>query len=406
MIRVATTRVFGAILGRAAGSLSKRVFHLKLLAPVEKHISLETVTAMVASPAAVQTRTSAPRFAGNRTFMIGLSVVCIAFSATGARAAGIHEAVQAGDPAGSYARMEKMIDVGGRKLHCRVYGNGSPTVVLVSGLDSPQASWDSVVPGLAAMTTVVTYDRAGVGKSEIGALPAHGEQSAKDLHALLDAAGVPKPFILVGHSFGGFVVRLFASMYPEGMAGLILEETQHEDNLRELRNILKGKDLEAYDQMLVDMFREPENPKTEADFRNITREQVRKSRALPRMPFVVLTCPDRAKAMPPLFSAGAIEQMANLDLALMNRLAASIPGGRHILVEGTGHYIHVDRPQALIAPVAEVIKQVREKKVSGPAPCDVPSREGELLNRRAATRSCSSRQRQASPTWPGKCEGT
>jgi len=51
------------------------------------------------------------------------------------------------------------------------------------------------------MTTVVTYDRAGVGKSEIGALPAHGEQSAKDLHALLEAVGAPRPFILVGHSF-------------------------------------------------------------------------------------------------------------------------------------------------------------------------------------------------------------
>lgn len=140
-----------------------------------------------------------------------------------------------------------------------MYGNGSPTVVLVSGLDSPQASWDSVVPDLAAMTTVVTYDRAGVGKSEIGALPAHGEQSAKDLHALLDEVGVPRPFILVGHSFGGFVVRLFASMYPEAMA-------------------------------------------------------------------------------------------------------ASIPGGRHILVEGTGHYIHVDRSQALIAPVVEMIEEVREKK--------------------------------------------
>ena len=297
--------------------------------------------------------------------MIGLSVVCIAFSAMGARAAAIHEAVQAGEPARRHLRMEKMIDVGGRRLHCRIYGNGSPTVVLVSGLDSPQASWDSVVPDLAAMTTVVTYDRAGVGKSEIGALPAHGEQSAKDLHALLDALDVPRPFILVGHSFGGFVVRLFASMYPDGMGGLILEETQHEDNLKELRNILKGKDLEAYDQMLVDMFREPEIPKTEADFRNVTREQVRKSKPLPRMPLVILTCPDRAKAMPPVFSAGAIEEMAKLDLALMDRLAASIPGGRHILVEGTGHYIHVDRPQALIAPVAEMIKEVREKKVKG-----------------------------------------
>lgn len=303
------------------------------------------------------------RFFGPKTFATGLLAVCIVLvPARFACAARICQTLQAGDPAARHPRIEKMIDVGGRRLHCRVYGNGSPAVVLVSGLDSPQSNWDSIVPALAAMTTVVTYDRAGVGKSEIGALPADGEQSAKDLHALLDKAGVPGPLILVGHSFGGFVVRLFASMYPERIAGLILEETQHEDNLKELRNVLKGKDLETFDQMLVDLFREPENPQTEADFRNVTREQVRKSKPLPRVPFVILTCPDRAKAMGPGFSAAAIEEMAKVDLALMNQLAASIPGGRLILVEGSGHYIHVDRPHALIAPLAEMIKGVREKK--------------------------------------------
>ena len=70
--------------------------------------------------------------------------------------------------------------------------------------------------------------------------------------------------------------------------------------------------------------------------------------------------------MPPVFSAGAIEEMAKLDLALMNKLAASVSGGKHILVEGTGHNVHMDKPQALIAPVVEIIKQVRVKSGS---PC-------------------------------------
>jgi len=300
------------------------------------------------------------RFSKKRAFKIGCWAIWTALlGATGMAAGESREGVQAGGD----GSIEKMIDVGGRRLHCRLLGNGSPTAVLVSGLDSPQASWDSVVPDLAAITTVVTYDRAGVGKSELGALPAHGEQSAKDLRALLDALGVPRPYILVGHSYGGNVVRLFASMFPDAVAGLILEETQHEDNLDELRKILKGKDLEAFNELLADMLSAPENPKTEADFRNITREQVRKSKPLPRMPFVVLTCPDRAKAMPPIFSAEAIDEMAKVDLALMNKLAASILGGKHILVEGTGHYIHVDKPEALIAPVAEMIQSVRGNKL-------------------------------------------
>jgi hypothetical protein len=151
-------------------------------------------------------------------------------------------------------------------------------------------------------------------------------------------------------------------MYPDDMGGLILEETQHEDVLSEMRNILKGKDLETFEQVLVAGFDAPENPKTESDYRNVTREQVKKSKPLPRIPFVVLTCAGRAKAMQAMFSDGAIEELEKLDVALMNKLAASIPGGRQIMVEGTGHNVHVDKPEVLIAPVVEMIKELREKK--------------------------------------------
>lgn len=268
---------------------------------------------------------------------------------------------QARIPEISTPKIEKMIDVGGRKLDCCVYGKGAPTVVLVSGLEAPQAYWNSVIPELAARTTVVTYDRAGVGKSEIGDLPTHGERSARDLQALLDKLNVPKPYILVGHSYGGNVVRLFASMDPEDMGGLILEDTQHEDVLVELRKILKGKDLEAFDRLMTDRFRTPEDPKTEADYREITREQLRESQPLPRIPFVVLTSSGRAEAMRPIFSDEAIGEIAKSDRALNKKLAALIPGGRQIIVEGTGHDIHVDKPEALIVPLLEMIKEVREK---------------------------------------------
>lgn len=261
----------------------------------------------------------------------------------------------------STPRIESMIDVGGRSLHCFAYGNGSPTVVLVSGLEIPQEYWNTVIPDLAAKTTVVTFDRAGIGKSEIGDLPTHGEQSAKDLRVLLDKLSVPGPYILVGHSYGGSVVRLFASMYPENIGGLILEETQHEDVLSEMRKVLKGEDLETFEQVLVAGFEAPENPMTEGDYRNATREQVKESEPLPRVPFVILTCADRVNAMQPLFSDGAIEELATLDFAMMNELAASVPGGRQIMIEGTGHHVHVDKPEALLVPLVEMINEVKEK---------------------------------------------
>jgi pimeloyl-ACP methyl ester carboxylesterase len=262
----------------------------------------------------------------------------------------------------STPKIEHMVDVGGRKLHCCVYGNGSPAVVLVSGFEAPQEYWNSVVPDLAVKTTVVTYGRAGIGKSEINDLPTHGLQSAKDLHVLLQKLGVPKPYILVGHSYGGSVVRLYASLYPDDMGRLILEDTQHEDVLIELRKILKGKDLEAFEQLVADMYSAPENPKTEGDYRSITREQLRKSRLLPRIPFVILTSPGRANAMKPLFSDEAIEKIAEQDQVLNKELAELISGGRQIVVEGAGHNIHLDKPEALIIPVVEMINEVREKQ--------------------------------------------
>lgn len=268
---------------------------------------------------------------------------------------------QAKIPEISTPRTEYMVDVGGRKLHCFTHGDGSPAVVLVSGFETSQDNWNPVIPVLAAHTKVVTFDRAGIGKSEIGDLPTHGEQSAKDLHVLLGKLNIPGPYILVGHSYGGNVARLFASLYPLDMGGLILEETQHEDNFTEMGKILKGKDLETFEQVFAGALTAPVNPKTEGDYRSVTREQLKGSRPLPRMPFVVLTCRGRAEAMKPMFSDGAIEEMGRLDSALMSKLAASIPGGRQIMIEGTGHYVHVDKPEALITPLVGMIKEVREK---------------------------------------------
>ena len=103
--------------------------------------------------------------------------------------AGIAEAQQrspAGDPGGAVVLeecevdgTEHAIDVGGRTLHGVVYGEGAPTVVLIGGFNAPQAYWNSVVPAIAEMATVVTYDRAGYGLSEVGDLPLDGRQSVR-----------------------------------------------------------------------------------------------------------------------------------------------------------------------------------------------------------------------------------
>ena len=257
-------------------------------------------------------------------------------------------------------RIEKHIDVGGRKLHCRIYGEGKPTVVLVSGFGAIQDNWNPVITDIAALTTVVTYDRAGYGESEIGDLPVHGKQTARDLHVLLEKLGVPSPYLLVGHSYGGRIVRLFASMYPNDMGGLILEDTSHEDVLEEQRKILTGRDLEILEEMTSG--RKVNNPKTETDYTFITMEQVRNSGPLPQIPFTVLTAGDRSRAAPPMFSEEAKKKMIALGMELQKKLMDLIPGGKHIIVEGVGHGMHLEKPEKVIGPIVEMVKEIRSRE--------------------------------------------
>lgn len=253
----------------------------------------------------------------------------------------------------------RLVDVGGRRLEATIYGRGDPTLVLLSGLEMTQDNWRPVISDLATVGTVVTYDRAGIGASELGNRPVDGVESARDLHTLLARLGAPRPYVLVAHSHGGNIARIFASMYPHVVSGMVLEEVQHERVLEELRKALSGKDLETFDRVLAPGFAPPAQPRTEADYRSATREQVRQGVPLPPVPLVVLTVAGRARDMRSMFSAEAVERLVALDVALMRELASSVPEGRLELVEGSGHVLHADRPEVLVRAVREVITRVQ-----------------------------------------------
>src|SRR5271168_1115439 len=112
-------------------------------------------------------------------------------------------------------------------IDCR--GQGSPTVVLDSGLGVPAVGWNPVQTEVAKFARVCSYDRAGYGWSGASSAPRTSLEIVKELHALLDAAGEKGPFILVGHSFGGYNVRVYNGQYPNDVAGMVLVDASHED---------------------------------------------------------------------------------------------------------------------------------------------------------------------------------
>lgn len=138
----------------------------------------------------------------------------------------------------------KLVDLGTHRLHILESGQGGPTVVLEAGLMSTVLSWSALQDELARKYRVVSYDKAGLGWSEGGPLPRTADRIVDELHLLLDRASIPAPYILVGHSFGGLTVPLFAARYPEQTAGVVLVDpvapvewnppSQHDRRLTEI----------------------------------------------------------------------------------------------------------------------------------------------------------------------------
>jgi len=135
-----------------------------------------------------------------------------------------------------------MVDVGGHRLHVVCAGIGSPTVVFESGIAASSLSWTRVLPGVAQFTRACAYDRAGLAWSEAPRGPRTIAQMLGDLHRLLLNAAITGPYVLVGHSFGAFLVCAYASRHPDDIAGLVLLDPPSEwrQVTREQKRLLRG----------------------------------------------------------------------------------------------------------------------------------------------------------------------
>jgi len=127
----------------------------------------------------------------------------------------------------------RLVSLGTHRLHAHCSGTGSPPVVFDAALGGSSLSWTYVQPAVAAFTTACTYDRAGFGWSDAGPLPRTAGRIADELHALLNAANIAPPFVLVGHSFGALSVRAYAAKYPGDVAGLVFVDPAHPEEWRD-----------------------------------------------------------------------------------------------------------------------------------------------------------------------------
>jgi len=126
----------------------------------------------------------------------------------------------------------QMVDIGGRKLHIHCSGKGAPTVIVENGGAAFSFDWELVQPEVARLTRICTYDRAGYAWSDVGPEFDTFDQSVHDLHLLLSKAYISGPYVLVGHSFGGLLVRFYQATYPNDVVGMVLVDSSHEESFQ------------------------------------------------------------------------------------------------------------------------------------------------------------------------------
>jgi pimeloyl-ACP methyl ester carboxylesterase len=290
-----------------------------------------------------------------------------------------------------YASAAQRVDLGGgRSLNLRCTGSGAPTVLLDAGQGMTSMSWRKVQPLLATKRRVCSYDRAGLGFSDAGPMPRTAPAEAADLHALVQAAKLPTPLVLVGHSMASYIVRLYAAAHPDDVAGLVLVDPVAETLAADAPAVVAfeaklGAENNAFGQHCLELAERgdlargaagsdgcvhPRYPgfsdalnasirqrdldptywrtalsERASDAANIAA--VKAAKLPPAIPLVVLDADGTNDWMPP-------EQRALADKAYHlahAKLASSTPNGRLVPVAHSSHNMQEDQPQAIVDAV-------------------------------------------------------
>jgi pimeloyl-ACP methyl ester carboxylesterase len=280
-------------------------------------------------------------------------------------------------------------DVGGSRMHLDCIGQGNPTVVLESGLGDTYLSWRKVQPQISTFTRVCSYDRNGLGYSDPTSQPRTSRVIAEELHALLHAADIAPPYVLVGHSMGGFDMRLFASLYRSEVAGMVLVDSSHPDQENrfppELKNMrgswLREAEFLEYTmpfgipRLLGFCDEDPVLRAAECDW-NDAREGVEEMKAFPEsaaqaaatgplgdIPLAVLSHdPDRPSADLPADLAKPTNEAWE---KMQEELAHLSTRGTQTIARNSSHYIQIDRPDLVIEAIRGVVDQTRQGHAPG-----------------------------------------
>jgi pimeloyl-ACP methyl ester carboxylesterase len=238
---------------------------------------------------------------------------------------------------------ERLVDVGGHRLHVFCRGVGRPTVLVELGFGGTVGAWRHLLTPLAGRYPACIYERDGLGESEKGPDPRDANHIVSDLAALV-VAGDMAPVVLVSYSLGGLYAQLFAAKHPDKVAGLVFVDPRTAEFQRGYRSLLTPEQRRLDEQFIAEAITMPGG--AEVEVIDQSAHQVEQAGPLPPVPVIVL-------------SAGGAGGESEAETAFLRasheRLATQSPLGRHVLVEGARHDFR-GHEGAILNAIAEVVR--------------------------------------------------
>lgn len=271
----------------------------------------------------------------------------------------------------------RMVDIGGRRLHINCLGEGNPVIILDSGVGGFSLEWTPVQRILAGKVRTCAYDRAGYAWSEPGPSPRATSQLVQELHTLLHNAGIAPPYVLAGHSFGGYNVMYFSTQYPDETAGLVLVDSSHPEQTERLPDIPARRDKSTSSEMVtlfqgqssIAWYPEDVRPALMHILSSVTlyrtqhweslnfalsARQIEHAGPLPDVPLIVVS---RGKRVWPDDPYGdALEREWKKMQAEMVLFTSH---GRQVIAERSGHLVHLEQPDLVAESILSVVNEVR-----------------------------------------------
>ncbi|HEX4335868.1 MAG TPA: alpha/beta fold hydrolase [Polyangiaceae bacterium] len=245
------------------------------------------------------------------------------------------------------AELDSTFDVGSLRLHLVCSGEGSPPVVFDSGLGSDATAWASVEPAVARFTRTCAYDRAGMGSSKPAPRPHENVAMAEELRGLLAAAGVPGPYVLVGHSMGGLNAQLFAKAHPADVAAMVLVDSMTSAQVTRYWALLPDDKLR---ELRAGVAKLPENTDFDALLRGL--DAAKPSGVTPSAKPLVILTRSKEDAFPGASSETAAKMLDGWQKS-QDELSSLSTNHAARIVADAHHPIQNDAPDVVVAAIRE-----------------------------------------------------